>query len=125
MNIPIPEYCTLSKASQLIGCDVSDLIHFGEIGAIKICISLNYEALADLSVLPSDEQSVSYEDDEGWVGGFYSRFMTKEDPEIDSNKDSGWYNFTATISGLWEIHKVSEYGKFENKFPNSISNRLC
>lgn len=124
MNIPIPEYCTLERASKLIGYDVSDLIHLGEIGAIKICISLNYEVLADLSVLLSDEQSVSYEDDEGWVGGFYSKFVTKEDPEIESNKDRGWYNFTAVISGLWEIHKVSEYGKLENKFPNSISNLL-
>jgi hypothetical protein len=124
MNIPIPEYCTLDKAAQLIGCEVFDLVHFGEIGAIKLCVLLNKEVEVSLSVLPSEEQHVSYKDGGEWVGGFYSKFVTKEDPELSSEKEPGWYDFSAVISGLWEIHKISKYGVVESNIPNSLSNRL-
>lgn len=40
MNIPIPEYCTLERASKLIGCEIGDLLHFGEIGTVTICIKV-------------------------------------------------------------------------------------
>ena len=32
------EYCRLDRAARLLGCEVSDLVHWGAIGAISICL---------------------------------------------------------------------------------------
>ncbi|HEF0064715.1 hypothetical protein [Citrobacter sp. RHBSTW-00271] len=45
-NIPALEFCTLSRAAELLGCHLDDLIHFSEIGAIELCLPLhNFEAV--------------------------------------------------------------------------------
>ncbi len=33
------EYCTLERASRLLDCEVQDLLHWGSIGAIKLCLN--------------------------------------------------------------------------------------
>ena len=33
------EYCTLDRAARLLGCEVQDLIHWGSIGAIRLCLN--------------------------------------------------------------------------------------
>lgn len=40
-NIPVIEYCNLPRAAELLNCQVIDLIHFAEIGAIEFCLELN------------------------------------------------------------------------------------
>lgn len=32
------EYCKLGRAARMLGCEVEDLIHWGAIGAIKLCL---------------------------------------------------------------------------------------
>lgn len=32
------EYCKLGRAARMLGCEVDDLIHWGAIGAIKLCL---------------------------------------------------------------------------------------
>lgn len=45
-NIPALEFCTLSRAAELLRCHPSDLIHFSQIGAIELCLSLrDFEAV--------------------------------------------------------------------------------
>lgn len=33
------EYCSLDRAARLLGCEVQDLLHWGSIGAIKLCLN--------------------------------------------------------------------------------------
>lgn len=40
-NIPALEYCSLTRAAELLTCPVSDLIHLGQIGAIEFCLFLH------------------------------------------------------------------------------------
>lgn len=35
------EYCKLDRASRLLGCEISDLLHLAEIGAIQLCLKTN------------------------------------------------------------------------------------
>lgn len=40
-NIPALEFCPLPRAAELLRCHPNDLIHFGQIGAIELCLSLH------------------------------------------------------------------------------------
>lgn len=40
-KLPPLEYCKLDRASQLLECEVSDLLHLAEIEAIELCIKTN------------------------------------------------------------------------------------
>lgn len=42
LSIPL-EYCRLDRAARLLGCEISDLIHWGAIGAINLCYYLHNE----------------------------------------------------------------------------------
>ncbi|OOF28915.1 hypothetical protein [Salinivibrio sp. IB872] len=37
------EYCSVARAARLLGCEVEDIYHWREIGAIKLCAVLNEE----------------------------------------------------------------------------------
>lgn len=37
------EYCTIGRASRLLGCETEDILHWSELGAIKIFIKINME----------------------------------------------------------------------------------
>lgn len=54
-NIPVIEYCNLPRAAELLNCQVIDLIHFAEIGAIEFCLELNrFEAVLMMMVKDGD-----------------------------------------------------------------------
>ncbi|WP_023639901.1 hypothetical protein [Dickeya zeae] len=40
-NIPALEYCKLDRATELLGCKTSDLLHWAEIGAIELCVNFS------------------------------------------------------------------------------------
>ncbi|HHQ6573144.1 TPA: hypothetical protein ACSTLY_000286 [Serratia fonticola] len=117
MNIPIPEYCTLERAAKLIDCEVSDLIHFGEIGAITICIKVPKSTKAMLHVFKNDESTMSDIEAE-WAGGdIYSQFVTIDEPTEHMKEDRSMYKLPAFISGVWGLFKCSEFGNVFTEIP--------
>ncbi|MFM5158826.1 hypothetical protein ACEUAT_07495 [Aeromonas veronii] len=40
-KLPLPEYCTVERASRLLGCEVEDLLHWGVEGLITLMINLD------------------------------------------------------------------------------------
>lgn len=40
-KLPLPEYCTVERASRLLGCEVEDLLHWGTEGLITLMINLD------------------------------------------------------------------------------------
>ncbi|EAP4737105.1 hypothetical protein H1I13_004420, partial [Salmonella enterica] len=41
-NIPALEYCRLPRATELLGCNISDLLHWAEIEAIELCLKIDW-----------------------------------------------------------------------------------
>lgn len=43
LTLPLPlEYCRIDRAARLLGCEVEDIVHWGAIGAIDLCVNLNF-----------------------------------------------------------------------------------
>lgn len=118
LNIPIPEYCTLARASALLGCEISDLIHFGEIGAITICIKVPKSTKALVHVFKRDEETV-YDIESSWcAGGRLSEFVTIDDPLENLEADyEHEFRVPAFISGIWGLLKCSNLGDVYQEIP--------
>lgn len=39
-NLPPLEYCSISRAKKLLNCEIEDLLHWHDIGAINLCIKM-------------------------------------------------------------------------------------
>jgi hypothetical protein len=39
-NLPPLEYCSISRAQKLLNCEIEDLLHWHDIGAINLCIKV-------------------------------------------------------------------------------------
>ncbi|MGM1332328.1 hypothetical protein ACS0TW_41875, partial [Klebsiella michiganensis] len=39
-NLPPLEYCSISRAKKLLKCEIEDLLHWHDIGAINLCIKM-------------------------------------------------------------------------------------
>jgi hypothetical protein len=42
IKIPPMEYFTLDRAASILQCDTDDLLHYGVIGAIPLCVMMRY-----------------------------------------------------------------------------------
>ncbi|MEC5700363.1 hypothetical protein [Klebsiella variicola] len=40
IKIPPMEYFTLDRAASILQCDIDDLLHYGVIGAIPLCVMM-------------------------------------------------------------------------------------
>ncbi|WP_313010323.1 hypothetical protein [Atlantibacter hermannii] len=69
-NIPALEFCTLPRAADLLNCHLNDLIHFIQIGAIEICLSLHDFEAALFTLGPWEESNE-------WEEKFPPKLMTK------------------------------------------------
>ncbi|EEP9808256.1 hypothetical protein PP836_003910 [Salmonella enterica] len=58
-NIPPLEYCSLSRASRLLGCEVEDLWHWQDIGAIRFSVNLGEGILMKCGVFSPDDRECS------------------------------------------------------------------
>lgn len=63
------EYCTLERASRLLDCEVQDLLHWGSIGAIKLC--LNGAGSGLLLDIDKSDQVKNIEEIANFVRGVY------------------------------------------------------
>ncbi|MGR7299268.1 hypothetical protein ACU62B_17855 [Klebsiella aerogenes] len=39
-NLPPLEYCSIARAQKLLQCELEDLLHWHDIGAISLCLKL-------------------------------------------------------------------------------------
>lgn len=37
-NLPPMEYCSLARAQKLLNCELEDILHWHDIGAINLCL---------------------------------------------------------------------------------------
>lgn len=63
-NIPALEYIALPRASNLLGYDISDLIHWAEIGAIEVCLKIDWMPVAIETTMSNDSQSFLWINDQ-------------------------------------------------------------
>ncbi len=57
-NTPALEFCSLPRAAELLGCQVSDLIHFAHIGAVEFCLNFDrFEAVLITHALDEWEEA--------------------------------------------------------------------
>lgn len=119
-GIPEMEYCSLLRASELLKCNVNDLLHFAETKKIQLCI-LPYGYKANL-IHPRDFREIkkwesfckthwrkSFLGDKRVRDGSYSEIMLMRDMDenydIDDEKKSGKRG--VYLIGLWCITGIS------------------
>lgn len=117
--LPI-EYCSLSRASQLLKCETSDLIHWGIIGAIDL--GVNVRSLSgDLILDGSKNKEINSIEMKGGMGGLllnkyigvYAKFIQEYSDDFENyNIDESTigyslknkvYRVSACVSGLWKL----------------------
>ncbi|MEE7530668.1 hypothetical protein IV503_03350 [Klebsiella huaxiensis] len=60
-HIPPLEYCSLSRAQKLLNCEIEDLLHWHDIGAINLCIKLtNISGALSIAITTNDNLAKKY-----------------------------------------------------------------
>lgn len=63
-NIPPLEYCSLKRASALLGCEIEDLWHWQDIGAVRFAVNLKKVQMGCGIFHPEDFHCSSLDEDE-------------------------------------------------------------
>ncbi|MBZ9583794.1 hypothetical protein [Klebsiella quasivariicola] len=59
-NLPPMEYCSLARAQKLLNCELEDILHWHDIGAINLCLKLNpTRGTLKIAVLSHQEKDVT------------------------------------------------------------------
>ncbi len=59
-NLPPMEYCSLPRAQKLLNCEIEDILHWHDIGAINLCLKLNpTRGTLKLAVLSHQEKEIT------------------------------------------------------------------
>ncbi|MEB8214404.1 hypothetical protein NGI10_14760 [Raoultella ornithinolytica] len=112
-DIPPLEYCSLARAARLLGCEVDDLWHWQNIGAIRFAVDIGKEVSMSGAVFPpeGDENSYHIETDADmarligsasiYLGGYKKGF----DFRVTNNPfiSEGNINFQGTCSGVFDF----------------------
>ena len=109
IKIPPMEYFTLDRAASILQCDTDDLLHYGVIGAIPLCLMMRGFPSALIFVGGKDiqDQIEFYNEHKGnssflfrennYISEFNSMFT-----EHDAYKtDGGFILFRGLAHGLW------------------------
>lgn len=109
IKIPPMEYFKLDRAASILQCDTDDLLHYGVIGAIPLCVMMRYFCSALVFVGGQDIQDPIefYNEhkvnssflfrDSNYVSHFNS-FLTEHDVY---KTDGGFILFRGLAHGLW------------------------
>lgn len=118
-NIPPLEYCSIFRAQKLLNCEVEDLLHWHDIGAINLCVKLtNITGTLNIAITPnkdktnkhnlfaSNQNDIFKKTEETWSQ--YSRVdrvLELKDSvsaiETHHGNHAIQIQLKATISGLW------------------------
>ncbi|KFX03561.1 hypothetical protein KP22_15920 [Pectobacterium betavasculorum] len=110
---PIMDYYKLVRASNLLECEVDDIIHFWLTGRIKLQVNLNAEPCSLSRYLPDDRLERSfyrmlgdiYGSDNIYTGRrwFLDNGVESEDSFLDEESNVGLFTYTGKAYGLWDI----------------------
>ncbi|MGL5954539.1 MAG: hypothetical protein ACRCZ3_15665 [Providencia rustigianii] len=104
-KLPEMEYCSIKRASKLLECEVEDLLHFAEIGAIELCIKLQrFEAS-----LRSPRRYRENEEWESFCNNIFSGLLIFEIPTVEASVSL----FEPKYSLSENIDDISHYFHYE------------
>lgn len=109
IKIPPMEYFTLDRAASILQCDTDDLLHYGVIGAIPLCVMMRYFCSALVFVGGQDIQDpIEFYNEHKVNSSFlfrdsnYVSHFNSTLTEHDAYKtDSGLILFRGLANGLW------------------------
>ena len=124
IKIPPMEYFTLDRAASILQCDIDDLLHYGVIGAIPLCVMMRGFPSALIFMGGKDIQDPIefYHEHKGnssflfREGNYISHFNSLLTEYDVYRTDSGLILFNGMAHGLWcvgysEIESLLYYGE--------------
>ncbi|AMH08757.1 TPA: hypothetical protein MEB24_002580 [Klebsiella aerogenes] len=133
-NLPPLEYCSIARAQKLLQCELEDLLHWHDIGAISLCLKLKKNR-GTLNSALTRNQGVG--DSSYGYGGFdditkankpwsqHSKInniitLNENVSVIDADHDSAIakIKLNVSVSGLWHTHSRNLMDVLEN--PDNI-----
>lgn len=109
IKIPPMEYFTLDRAARILQCDIDDLLHYGVIGAIPLCIMMRgfSSTLIFLEGKDIQEPIDFYHEHKGKSSFLFrennhiSRFYSTLTEHDVYKTDGGFILFRGSAHGLW------------------------
>jgi hypothetical protein len=133
-SLPPLEYCSIARAQKLLHCEMEDLLHWHDIGAISLCLklkknhgTLNSALTRGKNTRDSFYDSAGFEDitraDKPWSQ--HSKInniitLNENVSVIDADHDSAIakIKLDVSVSGLWHTHSRNLMDVLEN--PDNI-----
>lgn len=119
MPLPPLKYCTVERASRLLNCEIGDLIHWHEIGAIRLFINIK-ENIECVIPFNNTENIIDYLQHNWYWRNEYSEIVTVDEPYNNTlyEDDITLFGIPSFIKGLWSCINLSSYGCVSKLVPN-------
>lgn len=133
------EYCSLARAQKLLNCELEDILHWHDIGAINLCLKLNpTRGTLKIAVLSHQEKDVTTalnpltsaeEVETFWSPHSHIRSILRLDDDIPMvetlrGNTVTQFNVKVSASGLWHPHSRNLMALLETPDDNLYENRL-
>lgn len=138
-NLPPMEYCSLARAQKLLNCELEDILHWHDIGAINLCLKLNpTRGTLKIAVLSHQEKDVTTalnpltsaeEVETFWSPHSHFRSILRLDDDIPMvetlrGNTVTQFNVKVSASGLWHPHSRNLMALLETPDDILYENRL-
>ncbi|EMF8384569.1 hypothetical protein V4E41_005420 [Klebsiella variicola] len=138
-NLPPMEYCSLARAQKLLNCELEDILHWHDIGAINLCLKLNpTRGTLKIVVLSHQEKDVTTalnpltsaeEVETFWSPHSHIRSILRLDDDIPMvetlrGNTVTQFNVKVSASGLWHPHSRNLMALLETPDDILYENRL-
>lgn len=138
-NLPPMEYCSLARAQKLLNCELEDILHWHDIGAINLCLKLNpTRGTLKIAVLSHQEKDVTTalnpltsaeEVETFWSPHSHIRSILRLDgdiPMVETLRGNTvtQFNVKVSASGLWHPHSRNLMALLEAPDDILYENRL-
>ena len=138
-NLPPMEYCSLARAKKLLNCELEDILHWHDIGAINLCLKLNpTRGTLKIAVLSHQEKDVTTalnpltsaeEVETFWSPHSHIRSILRLDDDIPMvetlrGNTVTQFNVKVSASGLWHPHSRNLMALLETPDDILYENRL-
>ncbi len=138
-NLPPMEYCSLARAQKLLNCELEDILHWHDIGAINLCLKHNpTRGTLKIAVLSHQEKDVTTalnpltsaeEVETFWSPHSHIRSILRLDgdiPMVETLRGNTvtQFNVKVSASGLWHPHSRNLMALLEAPDDILYENRL-
>ncbi len=138
-NLPPMQYCSLARAQKLLNCELEDILHWHDIGAINLCLKLNpTRGTLKIAVLSHQEKDVTTalnpltsaeEVETFWSPHSHIRSILRLDDDIPMvetlrGNTVTQFNVKVSASGLWHPHSRHLMALLETPDDILYENRL-